>query len=62
MTNHPVLPLHWNVGALIASLPFYVASVSYYCWCRPGFAAFLAFAEAFQGLPGHPIEPSEPTP
>lgn len=43
--------LYLTAPALVASIPFYLASVAYYYWCREGFADFLDFIEHCEGLP-----------
>lgn len=60
MTDDQRWLLYLSVPALVVSLPFYLVSTTYYCCCRRGFADFLAFVDAFQGLPEHHDDP-EPT-
>ncbi len=47
-----------TVPAVVVSAPFYLASLTSYWWCRRGFAEFLAFVEAFEGLPQTDPEPT----
>ncbi len=57
MTEEQWWALWITTPALVASVPFYLASTAYFAWCREGFAEFLAFVDAFDGLPDHETEP-----